>query len=115
LWERDRIAADALAEWVEAMAHAPPDQIAGWMAGLDAELVAFILRRGARIYDLTQGPAPEEPEGAFFPTPDGFFLLDVVGSPRHPDQPAADADEDDRAAVIIRLVDSLYRVDKDLA
>src|SRR4029079_13445563 len=115
LWERDRIAADALAEWVEAMAHAPPDQIAGWMAGLDAELVAFILRRGARIYDLTQGPAPEESEGTFFPTPDGFFLLDVVGLPRDSVDPRADRGDNHRAAVIIRLVDSLYRVDKDLA
>jgi hypothetical protein len=115
LWERDRIVPDALADWLEAMAHASPERIASWLAGLDAELVALILRRGARIYDLTQGPPPEEPEGTFFPTPDGFFLLDVVGIPRDPDQPAADADEDDRAAVIIRLVDSLYRVDKDLA
>src|SRR3954452_17780663 len=40
LWERDRIAPDALAEWLEAIAHAPPDRIAEWLAGLDAELVA---------------------------------------------------------------------------
>jgi len=118
LWERDRIAPDALADWLEAMAHAPPERIARWLAGLDAELVALIVRRGARIYDLTQGPAPEESEGTFFPTPDGFFLLDVVGLPGDPDQAQpqrGDGDEHDRTAVMIRLIDSLYRGDKDLA
>jgi len=115
LWERDRIVPEALADWLESMAHASPERIARWLAGLDAELVAFILRRGARIHDLTQGPPPEEPEGTFFPTPDGFFLLDVVGLPRDPAAPRADGDEQDQAAVIIRLIDSLYRADKDLA
>jgi hypothetical protein len=115
LWQRDRIVPGALAEWVEAMAHAPPERIARWLAGLDAELVALVLRRGARIHDLTQGPAPEEPQGTFFPTPDGFFLLDVVGLPGEDGASAFDADDQDRTAVIIRLVDSLYRADKDLA
>ena len=115
LWQRDRIGPDALAEWVEAMAHAPPERIGRWLAGLDAELVALLLRRGARIYDLTQEPPPEEPEGTFFPTPDGFFLLDVLGLPGEDGAPPSEGDEHDRAAVIIRLVDSLYRSDKDLA
>jgi hypothetical protein len=115
LWQRDRIAPDMLADWVEAMAHASPDRIARWLAGLDAELVALILRRGARIHDITQEPAPEEPEGTFFPTPDGFFVLDVVGLPREDGASLSDGDEHDRAAVIIRLVDSLYRADKNLA
>jgi Family of unknown function (DUF6178) len=115
LWERDRIVPDMLADWVEAMAHAPPDRIARWLRGLDVELVAVILRRGARIHDLTQAPPPDEPEGTFFPTPDGFFLLDVVGLGRAEGRPATDGDEHDQAAVIIRLIDSLYRADKDLA
>jgi hypothetical protein len=115
VWQRDRIAPDALADWVEAMAHASPERIARWLAGLDAELVALILRMGARIYDITQGDAPEESEGTFFPTPDGFFVLDVVGLPRADGDDSSDGDEHDRAAVIIRLVDSLYRGDKDLA
>jgi hypothetical protein len=115
VWQRDRIVPGALAEWVEAMAHAPPERIARWLAGLDAELVALILRRGAHIHDVTQGPPPEEPLGTFFPTPDGFFVLDVVGLPTEDGTSSFDADEQDRTAVIIRLVDSLYRVDKNLA
>jgi hypothetical protein len=116
VWQRDQIEPDALAEWAEAIAHAPPDRIADWLAGLDAELVALILRRGARIHDITQAPAPEEPEGTFFPTPDGFFVLDVVGlPPGDAAAPASESDQADRMAVIIRLIDSLYRADKHLA
>src|SRR6476646_3261605 len=113
LWQRDRIEPDSLAEWAEAIAHAPPDRIADWLAGLDAEVVALILRRGARIYDVTEAPAPEEPEGTFFPTPDRFFVLDVVGlPPGDAAGSAGESDQADRMAVIIRLIDSLYRADK---
>ena len=80
VWQRDRIDPDALAEWLEAMAHAPPERIGRWLAGLDVELVALLLRRGARIHSLTQdGEPPDEPEGTFWPTPDNLFVLDVVG------------------------------------
>jgi len=115
IWQRDRIVPAALAEWVEAIAHASPERIARWLAGLDPELVALVLRKGARIHDLTQEPPPEESQGTFFPTPDGFFLLDVVGLPVEDSASAFESEEQDRAAVIIRLVDSLYRADKDLA
>src|SRR5262245_57606943 len=46
---------------------------------------------------------------------DGFFLLDVVGLPGDDGACTSDGDEHDRAAVIIRLVDSFYRSDKHLA
>ena len=77
LWERDQVDPAALAEWLEALAGAPVERIGRWLAGLDTELVGLILRRGARIIDLTQEAPPDEPEGTFYPTPDGFFLLDV--------------------------------------
>src|SRR3954454_15226551 len=81
IWQRDRILPDALAEWLEAMAHAPPERIGHWLAGLDVELAALVLRRGARIHNLSQGEPPDEPEGTFWPTPDTLFVLDVVGIP----------------------------------
>src|SRR4029079_18427532 len=43
------------------------------------------------------------------------FVLDVVGLPQDAGRSAPAGDENDRAAVIIRLVDSLYRAHKDLA
>jgi hypothetical protein len=128
LWERDQVEPEALADWAEAMAAAPIDRIGAWIEGLDSELVGLLLRRGARIYDLTQEGPPDEPEGTFFPTPDGFFLLDVIGL-RHqrddeggaaaaapaPQAPESDDEEATSARVLIRLVDAFYRTDKDLA
>jgi hypothetical protein len=116
LWERDQIAPGALGEWLAAMAEAPPDRIGEWLAGLDTELVALIIRKGADIYDLSHGDPPEEPQGQFFPTPDGLFVLDVRGLPEDPRNRPSEADGGpDSAAVIMRLLDSLYRSDKDLA
>jgi hypothetical protein len=43
----------------------------GWLRGLDIELVAFILRRRARIYDLSLEELPDEPEGTFLNTRTG--------------------------------------------
>ncbi len=81
IWERDQINPAAYSEWLAAIAAAPFERIGRWMKGIDSELLGLILRRGAAIYDLSEGGPPEEPEGTFYPTPDGFFVLDV---PRQP-------------------------------
>jgi hypothetical protein len=136
LWERDRIAPQRLAEWLEAMADAPHERSADWLAGLDVELLALFLRRTSRIYDLSQEEPPDEPEGTFYATPDGFFVLDVgagTGGDGDASTPEAGADDDLRTdgdqlddddgggdegspvRAVLRLLDGLYRTDKDLA
>jgi Family of unknown function (DUF6178) len=105
LWERDQLGAQPLAAWLSAIAAAPYERIGEWFAGLDTELAALILRRGAEIYDVSQEGPPEEPEGTFFPTPDGLFVLDVRAGPLTPDGV-------DPARALIQLVDALYRTDK---
>jgi Family of unknown function (DUF6178) len=106
LWERDQLGEGQLAEWLSALATAPYERVGEWLAGLDTELVALILRRGAQIYDVGEEGPPEEPEGTFFPTPDGLFVLDV----RTPAAPSGDGIDPVRA--LIQLVDSGYRADK---
>ncbi|HEX3901589.1 MAG TPA: DUF6178 family protein [Polyangia bacterium] len=108
VWERDQINPAAYGEWLTAIAAAPFERIGRWMKGIDSELLGLILRRGADIYDLSQGDAPEEPQGTFYPTPDGFFVLDVRVSPVVDDGP-------DPAQALIRLVDALYRTDNEFA
>ena len=108
LWERDQINPAAYGEWLTAIATAPFERIGRWMKGIDSELLGLILRRGADIYDLSQGDAPEEPQGVFYPTPDGFFVLDVRVSPVVDDGP-------DPARALIALVDALYRTDNEFA
>ena len=108
IWERDQLGAAPLAEWLTAIATAPFERIGQWFAGLDSELVGLILRRGAEIYDVTQEGPPEEPEGTFFPTPDGFFVLDVRAG-------VVAEDGADPARALIQIVDALYRADKGAA
>jgi Family of unknown function (DUF6178) len=122
LWERDQIVPARAAEWLEALAEAPYETIGEWVAGLDVELFALLLRKSARIYDLTQEEPPEEPEGRFYPTPDSFFVLDVIGfgTDEVAGVPGAPPGlEDDvppgSALSVMRIVDSLYRADKDFA
>src|SRR5207244_1676699 len=55
------------------------------------------------VYDLSLDEAPpEEPEGHLYPTPDRFFLLDVLG-------------DGETQKSVERLIDWLYRADLELA
>jgi hypothetical protein len=116
VWDRDQVAPDRLAAWAEAIADAPFERIGDWLAGLDVELVALLLRKGARIYDLTQEEPPGDPEGSFYATPDGFFLLDVgAGSGEGAEDELTGEAAGVPGRALVRLLDSLYRTDKDLA
>jgi hypothetical protein len=128
LWSGDRTAPVRLREWVEMMAELPEETIGAWVRGLDIELVALLLRKGARIYDLSVEDPPEESDGIFYPTPDRLFVLDIVGY-----REAAAEERAVRAAEIggeipeegeetlgsaqalLRVVDLLYRDDHELA
>jgi Family of unknown function (DUF6178) len=128
LWSGDRTLPSRLREWVEMMAELPEETIGAWVRGLDIELVALILRKGARIYDLSVEEPPEESDGLFFPTPDRLFVLDIVGYREAAAQeraerdaqlgaePAEDGDETRVSAeALMRIVDMLYRDDHELA
>jgi hypothetical protein len=70
---------------------------------LDPELVSLYLLRYTRIYDLTLDDAlPEDPEGQFFPTPDSFFVIDIL--------PGGELGKS-----VARMIDLLYRADLEFA
>jgi hypothetical protein len=102
LWDRDRISDEHLDEWLGQLVQAPQPALAGWLRGLDIELVALILRRRARIYDLSLEELPDEEEGTFLNTPDGLFTLDLLGEPTQVSETA-------------QLIDAIYREDRDFA
>jgi hypothetical protein len=136
LWTGDRLAPKRIEPWISLLAAAPVEVATRWLAGLDVELVALLIRKGARIYDLEIEANPDEPEGTFYPTPDGFFVLDVTGYRAAPAEGPpeaaafphlAEAPADDEretsdggatqtsADALIQVVDNLYRGDLDFA
>jgi hypothetical protein len=98
LWDRDQLDLAATESWLEAMVSAPLAAVAAWAKGLDIELLALLLRKRARVYDLSLEEPPEEPEGMFWPTPDRLFTLDLRGG-------------EDQQRVTLRLLEALYRSD----
>jgi hypothetical protein len=96
IWEQDRVALDKSDDWLAALVEAPPEALGRWAQGIDVELLAFLVRQRATIYDLSLEEPPEEPEGVLWNSPDRLFTLDLKG----------DADQ---IRITQHLVDSLYR------
>jgi hypothetical protein len=102
VWDRDTLSLEKLETWLDALAHLPFDAMGRFCKGLDVELLAVLLRKRARIYDLGEEGLPDEPEGVLYETPDRFFALDLRGS-------------EDEIRVSLRLLESIYSHDKDWA
>jgi hypothetical protein len=83
------------------MAQAPHETVAAWARGLDIELLAFLLRQRARIYDLSLEEPPDEPEGSLFDTPDRLFTLELLG-------------DEQTQRMTQHLVENLYRADQSM-
>ena len=96
VWERDRVALEKSDEWLATLVEAPPEILGKWAQGMDVELLALLLRKRTRIYDLSQEEAPDNPEGVLWDSPDRLFTLEFIG-------------EEDQVRVAQRLADSLYR------
>lgn len=104
-WERDHFVPERAAPWLDALIDLGPEVLLRAVeggGGLDGEVVALWLARQVRVYDLEQEAPPEVPEGHFYPTPDSFFLLDVLAA----------GEEGKR---VERFVDWLYRADLTVA
>jgi hypothetical protein len=96
IWDQDRVSIDKADDWLAALVEAPPATLGRWAEGVDVELVALLVRRRARIYDLSAEEAPENPEGVLWDSPDRLFSIDLLG-------------DSDHVRVTQRLLDSLYR------
>ena len=101
LWDRDRVAIEKSDEWLAALVEAPPETLGKWAQGIDVELLALLLRKRTRIYDLSLEDAPDNPEGTLWDTPDRLFTLEFTGEP-------------DQVRVAQHLADSLYRYSPDM-
>ncbi|HZS39822.1 MAG TPA: DUF6178 family protein [Polyangia bacterium] len=101
-WQRDHLDETRLKAWLDVLVDAGPLKLAMAVEALDAEVLALYLQRQARVYDLNLDEVPEEAEGHYYPTPDRFFLLDILV-------------EGEQGKSLERLIDWLYRADLELA
>lgn len=102
LWDRDQISLERLDEWMGALAGAPHAAIGAWLQGLDVELLALLVRKRTTVYDVSLEEPPEDSEEPLWSTPDRLFVLLLHGEGEGP-------------KAVVRLVDALYRTDRDFA
>lgn len=99
-WDRDQVQTMAMEPWLSAVLDAGFEKIGQVWQTLDPELGALLLARQVHIYDLSLGEeVPDEEERPIYNTPDSFFAI------------AIDAEDDDSASLITRLLEDLYRAD----
>ncbi len=102
VWQREHFDEARAVQWFDALVSAGPVKFASVIDALDGEEVALYLQRQAKVYDLSIDTLPEEPEGHFYPTPDRFFMLDILV-------------EGERGKSLERQLDWLYRADLEMA
>ncbi|MBL8633732.1 MAG: hypothetical protein JNM40_10945 [Myxococcales bacterium] len=106
VWDKDQLVPSRLSAWLAHLIELPPSRLVTHLRKLDAELLTTFLAPHITVYDLSEEDAPDEAQGMFYATPDRFFLIDIL--------PASDGDSD-RAVLIHRLLEHIYKGDLDLA
>lgn len=101
VWERDHLDERRIDAWIDTLADAGYEKLGSVLEKLDAEVVALWLQRQAVIYDLTIETPPEEPEGHYYPTPDRFYLIDILPG-------------GEEGKALERTLDWIYRYDLEL-
>lgn len=101
VWERDRLDEHRLDAWIDTLAAAGYEKLGQAIEGLDPEVVALWLQRQAVVYDVTIEQPPDEPQGHYYPTPDRFFLLDIL-------------EGGETGKALERAIDWIYRFDLEL-
>jgi hypothetical protein len=104
MWDRDQVQLEASKPWLAAVLEAGFEKVGEVWDGLDAEVRALLFARWTRIYDLSLGEEPNEPdEVPLYFTPDTFFAVAIT------------AEDDETVGLVQRLLDDLYRADMVLA
>jgi hypothetical protein len=101
VWERDHLDERRVNAWIDTLADAGYEKMGAIVEALDPEVLALWLQRQAVIYDLTIEDPPEESQGHFFPTPDRFYLLDIIVG-------------GEEGKALERMLDWIYRYDLEL-
>ena len=106
VWDKDQLVPSRVAAWLAQLIELPPSRLATHIRKIDPELLTTFLAPQVCIYDLSAEEMPDDSQGMFYETPDRFFVVDILPSP--------DGDND-RAVLIHRFLEHLYKGDLDLA
>lgn len=102
-WDKDEYLPAAFQPWLAVIIEAGFEKLGEVWAGLDPEARMLYLQRHVTVFDVTMGEAPEEDDDSpMMTTPDGFFILKLLG-------------EEDDQRLTLRLIEDLYRADANLA
>lgn len=80
LWTDGALDLHEALDWIHLLSSLPRSLAMRHLATLDVELWGRLILGLARVYLVEDGLAPEEPEGRYWSSPDGWFLLDIQGS-----------------------------------
>ncbi|MCB9556838.1 MAG: hypothetical protein H6707_12095 [Deltaproteobacteria bacterium] len=101
VWQRDRIEADELIDWLFALTQLSDDKRLAITRALDIELLSFVLASRTKIFLLEEdGEQAELHPGLCWPTPDGWFAIVIDG-------------DEEQAFRLVRLLEQLYADDID--
>ncbi len=106
VWEKDQLVPSRVAAWLAQLIELPPSRLATHIRKIDPELLTTFLAPQVCIYDLSAEEMPDDAQGMFYETPDRFFVVDIL--------PSTDGDNE-RAVLIHRFLEHLYKGDLDLA
>ncbi|HRC58867.1 MAG TPA: DUF6178 family protein, partial [Kofleriaceae bacterium] len=124
-WDKDTYLPEAVRPWLSAVLETGFEKVGEIWAGLDPEARMLFLQRSVVVYDVTFGESPDEPtpgdrqdfheepagdplgqdeppDEPLMTTPDGFFILKLLGG-------------DEAQRLTMRLIEDLYRADGALA
>ena len=101
LWQGDRLKQDDALDWFSFLSTLSEEAAGRHLRGLDVELRGFVLLSMLRIYLVEEETTPDEPQGVVWPTPDGWYHLEIM--------PRDEGDVDK----VLALLDQMYRDDAD--
>ena len=101
LWQGDRLDHYEALDWLHFLSTLSSPAAERHLRGLDVELLGLVLFHHLRIYLVEEETVPDEPEGSLYPTPDGWFVLEIM------------VENEADVAKVISLVDTLYQDDQD--
>ncbi len=101
LWDGDRLKCGETLDWLRYLGTLPFAVCRRDFQTLDREIIGLLLKSHVKTYIVQDETTPEEPEGVFYETPDGVFILDVI------------AEDQGTTEHLIILLKMMYRMDHD--